>query len=35
LIHCHVSHHATNDNSEQNAGGGLMTLIEVEGDPTT
>jgi FtsP/CotA-like multicopper oxidase with cupredoxin domain len=30
LIHCHIPHHTTNDNTEQEGGGGLMALIEVK-----
>ncbi|MES3028402.1 MAG: DUF4396 domain-containing protein [Pseudomonadota bacterium] len=29
LIHCHIGHHATNNNVEMNGGGGLMTVIDV------
>jgi manganese oxidase len=29
LIHCHIPHHTTNDNTEQEGGGGLMAVIEV------
>ncbi len=29
LLHCHIPHHTTNDNVEQDGGGGLMTVIEV------
>jgi FtsP/CotA-like multicopper oxidase with cupredoxin domain len=35
MIHCHISHHTTNNNVETKGGGGLMMHIEVEGDPTT
>ena len=34
MIHCHISHHTTNNNVETKGGGGLMMHIEVEGDPT-
>jgi hypothetical protein len=34
MIHCHISHHTTNNNVETQGGGGLMMHIEVEGDPT-
>lgn len=34
MIHCHIAHHTTNDNTEQHGGGGLMMHIEVAGDPT-
>ena len=29
LLHCHIPHHTTNDNTEQEGGGGLMVLINV------
>ena len=29
LIHCHIPHHATNNNAEVKGGGGLMMLIDV------
>ena len=29
LLHCHIPHHTTNDNTEVEGGGGLMTIIEV------
>ena len=29
LLHCHIPHHTTNDNTEVEGGGGLMTVIEV------
>jgi len=29
LLHCHIPHHTTNDNAEQDGGGGLMLIIEV------
>ncbi|HSE69452.1 MAG TPA: copper oxidase [Nocardioidaceae bacterium] len=29
LLHCHIPHHTTNDNTEVRGGGGLMTVIEV------
>jgi FtsP/CotA-like multicopper oxidase with cupredoxin domain len=32
LIHCHISHHTTNNNAEQRGGDGLMMAIEVAGD---
>jgi hypothetical protein len=35
MIHCHISHHTTNNNVETKGGGGLMMHIEVEGDPTS
>jgi hypothetical protein len=35
MIHCHISHHTTNNNVETKGGGDLMMHIEVEGDPTT
>lgn len=34
MIHCHISHHTTNNNVETKGGGGLMMHIEVQGDPT-
>jgi len=30
LIHCHISHHTTNNNVEMEGGGGLMAVIDVE-----
>jgi FtsP/CotA-like multicopper oxidase with cupredoxin domain len=30
LIHCHIPHHTSNDNTEAKGGGGLMAVIEVE-----
>ena len=30
LIHCHIPHHTSNDNTETKGGGGLMATIEVE-----
>jgi hypothetical protein len=33
MIHCHIPHHTTNNNTELHGGGGLMMHIEVEGDP--
>ncbi|QGM94055.1 multicopper oxidase domain-containing protein [Methylocystis rosea] len=30
LIHCHIPHHTSNDNTETKGGGGLMAIIEVE-----
>ena len=35
MIHCHISHHTTNNNVETKGGGGLMMHIEVEGDSTS
>ncbi|TDW25227.1 multicopper oxidase [Rhizobium azibense] len=32
LIHCHISHHTTNNNVETQGGGGLMLVIDVTGD---
>jgi len=29
LIHCHIPHHTTNENTEQEGGGGLTMLIDV------
>jgi FtsP/CotA-like multicopper oxidase with cupredoxin domain len=29
LLHCHIPHHTTNDNAEEQGGGGLMAVIEV------
>ena len=29
LLHCHINHHTTNDNREENGAGGLTLLIEV------
>lgn len=29
LLHCHIPHHTTNDNTEIEGGGGLMTVIDV------
>ena len=29
LLHCHIPHHTTNDNTEQEGGGGLMAVINV------
>jgi len=29
LLHCHINHHATNDNREEEGGGGLMLILEV------
>lgn len=29
LLHCHIPHHTTNNNTEIEGGGGLMTVIEV------
>jgi FtsP/CotA-like multicopper oxidase with cupredoxin domain len=30
LLHCHIPHHATNDNVEEQGAGGLTLIIEVE-----
>ena len=30
LFHCHIPHHMTNNNVEQNDGGGLMMIFQVE-----
>ncbi len=30
LLHCHISHHTTNDNREQAGGGGLTLIIDVQ-----
>ena len=30
LLHCHIPHHTTNDNTEVEGGGGLMTVIDVK-----
>lgn len=30
LLHCHIPHHTTNDNTEQEGAGGLTAVIEVE-----
>ncbi|MBY3530804.1 multicopper oxidase domain-containing protein [Rhizobium laguerreae] len=32
LLHCHISHHTTNNNVETQGGGGLMLVIDVTGD---
>jgi FtsP/CotA-like multicopper oxidase with cupredoxin domain len=29
LLHCHIAHHMTNDNFEQEGGGGLMLILDV------
>jgi FtsP/CotA-like multicopper oxidase with cupredoxin domain len=29
LLHCHITHHTTNDNVEEEGGGGLMLVLEV------
>jgi FtsP/CotA-like multicopper oxidase with cupredoxin domain len=29
LLHCHIPHHTTNDNVEQDGGGGLMMILDV------
>ena len=31
LLHCHIAHHMTNDNIEQEGGGGLMMILDVRG----
>jgi len=31
LLHCHINHHTTNNNVEEEGGRGLMLIIEVEG----
>ena len=31
LLHCHINHHTTNDNVEQQGGGGLMLIFNVTG----
>jgi FtsP/CotA-like multicopper oxidase with cupredoxin domain len=28
LLHCHIPHHTTNDNEEEQGGSGLMSIIE-------
>lgn len=35
MIHCHISHHTTNNNVEAKGGGGLMMHIDVEGNPAS
>ncbi len=30
LVHCHIPHHTSNNNTETRGGGGLMALIDVE-----
>jgi FtsP/CotA-like multicopper oxidase with cupredoxin domain len=30
LLHCHISHHTTNNNVEADGGGGLMLILDVE-----
>ena len=30
LVHCHIPHHTSNNNTETQGGGGLMAIIEVE-----
>ncbi len=30
LIHCHISHHTSNNNTELQGGGGLMVVIDVK-----
>jgi manganese oxidase len=32
LIHCHIPHHTTNDQTETKGGGGLMLVIDVAGE---
>jgi len=34
LLHCHIPHHMTNDNTESHGGGGLMMIIDVTDDPS-
>lgn len=29
LLHCHINHHVTNDNVEEEGGGGLMLILDV------
>jgi hypothetical protein len=29
LLHCHISHHTTNNNVEVDGGGGLMLILDV------
>lgn len=29
LLHCHINHHVTNDNVEEQGGGGLMLILDV------
>lgn len=29
LLHCHINHHTTNDNVEEQGGGGLTMIIDV------
>jgi FtsP/CotA-like multicopper oxidase with cupredoxin domain len=29
LLHCHINHHVTNDNREEQGGGGLMLILDV------
>ncbi len=29
LLHCHITHHTTNDNVEEEGGGGLTLILEV------
>jgi FtsP/CotA-like multicopper oxidase with cupredoxin domain len=29
LLHCHITHHTTNDNVEEEGGGGLMLILDV------
>ena len=31
ILHCHINHHVTNDNVEQQGGGGLMLILNVTG----
>lgn len=30
LLHCHINHHTTNDNTEQDGAGGLTEIIQVD-----
>ncbi len=32
LLHCHINHHTTNDNVEEEGAGGLTMIIEVSGE---
>ena len=29
LLHCHINHHTTNDNTEEDGAGGLTMILEV------
>lgn len=29
LLHCHINHHTTNDNREEEGAGGLTLILEV------